>query len=64
MQYGTSAAVRAYNDQVDALCTDLTQGGELFKNPLYLATVNNLDNPVVKDSTQTMKVIYTLTEAS
>lgn len=64
MQYGTSAAVRAYNDQVDALCTDLTQGGELFKNPLYLATINNLDNAVTKDSTQTMKVIYTLTEAS
>lgn len=34
------------------------------KNPLYLATVNNLENPVTKDSTQTMKVIYTLTEAS
>lgn len=64
MQNGTSAAVRAYNDQVDALYTDLTQGLELFKNPLYLATVNNLDNPVTKDSTQTMKVIYTLTEAS
>lgn len=35
-----------------------------YKNPLYLATINNLDNPVTKDSTQTMKVIYTLTEAS
>ena len=36
----------------------------LFKNPLYLATVNNLESPVVKSSTQTMKVTYTLTEAS
>lgn len=35
-----------------------------YKNPLYLATINNLDNAVTKDSTQTMKVIYTLTEAS
>ena len=35
-----------------------------FKNPLYLATVNNLESPVVKSSTQTMKVTYTLTEAS
>ena len=35
-----------------------------FKSPLYLATINNLDSPVTKDSTQTMKVIYTLTEAS
>lgn len=35
-----------------------------YKNPLYLATINNLENPVTKDSTQTMKVIYTLTEAS
>jgi hypothetical protein len=35
-----------------------------YKNPLYLATVNNLESPVVKSSTQTMKVTYTLTEAS
>lgn len=30
----------------------------------YLATINNLSNVVTKDSTQTMKVIYTLTFAS
>lgn len=35
-----------------------------FKNPLYLATVNNLDTPVTKNNTQTMKVTYTLTEVS
>lgn len=40
--------------------TDLS----VYKNPLYLATINNLEAPVTKDSTQTMKVIYTLTEAS
>ena len=34
-----------------------------YKNPLYLATINNLDSPITKDSTQTMKIIYTLTEA-
>jgi hypothetical protein len=27
----------------------------------YLATINNLSSVVTKDSTQTMKVIYTLT---
>lgn len=32
-------------------------------NPLYLATINNLNSPVTKTSAQTMKVIYTLTEA-
>lgn len=34
-----------------------------YKNPLYLATINNLDSAITKDSTQTMKIIYTLTEA-
>ena len=32
-------------------------------NPLYLATINNLNSPVTKTSAQTMKVTYTLTEA-
>ena len=31
------------------------------RNNSYIATVNNLQNAVTKDSTQTMKVIYTLT---
>lgn len=56
--------VRAYHDEIDAFYTKLDTGGGLYKNPLLLATINNLDNPVTKDSTQTMKVIYTLTEAS
>lgn len=42
---------------------DNNNARSVFKNPLYLATVNNLDTAVVKDNTQTMKVIYTLTEA-
>ena len=32
-------------------------------NPLYLATINNLDPYVTKTAAQTMKVTYTLTEA-
>ena len=32
-----------------------------MRNNAYIATVNNLQNSVTKDSTQTMKVIYTLT---
>lgn len=53
-----------YNDNVDALvggCASGTTGA--YKNPLFLATINNLEAPITKDSTQTMKVIYTLTEA-
>lgn len=34
-----------------------------YNNPLYLATINNLNSPVTKTSAQTMKVTYTLTEA-
>ncbi|MCD8364425.1 MAG: hypothetical protein LUC83_01165, partial [Clostridiales bacterium] len=29
----------------------------------YMATINNLDSSVVKDSSKTMKITYTLTEA-
>lgn len=60
-----------HNTEIDALLETessnismATAGAALYKNPLYLATINNLDNAVTKDSTQTMKVIYTLTEAS
>ena len=35
----------------------------LYKNPLYLATVYNLDNTLTKTASQTMKITYTLTEA-
>ena len=59
-----------YNSNYDAFFAgaagDITMSVAVrpYKNPLYLATINNLDNTVTKDSTQTMKVIYTLTEAS
>ena len=38
-----------------------TGTGFFGRNNMYLATINNLSNIVTKDSTQTMKVIYTLT---
>lgn len=33
----------------------------LLRNPMYLATINNLSEPVVKTSDLTMKITYTLT---
>jgi hypothetical protein len=43
---------------------DRTEGNNYVgKNPLYLATINNLQSPVTKTAAQTMKVTYTLTEA-
>ena len=33
----------------------------IFKDDRYLATINNLESPVVKTSSKTMKVTYTLT---
>lgn len=49
-------------DDTDSLRTGSLNSG-LYKNPMYLATINNLDSQVEKTSSQTMKVIYTLTEA-
>ena len=34
---------------------------EIMKDPRYLATINNLPEPVVKTASKTMKVTYTLT---
>lgn len=36
--------------------------GIVIKNPLYLATINNLETSVTKTASQTMKVTYTITE--
>ena len=33
----------------------------ILKDPRYLATINNLDEPVIKTASQTMKVTYTIT---
>ena len=35
---------------------------EITKDVRYLATINNLSEPVVKTSSKTMKVTYTITE--
>jgi hypothetical protein len=35
---------------------------EVVKDVRYLATINNLSEPVVKTSSKTMKVTYTITE--
>ena len=51
-----------YIDDADALLSCASANIGLVKNPLYLATINNLESPVTKMSTQTMKVTYTLTE--
>lgn len=42
----------------------MTDNSHIYKNPLILATINNLDTPVTKTATQTMKITYTLTKAS
>lgn len=36
----------------------------VYKNPLRLMTINNLDTPVEKTASKTMKVTYTITRAS
>ena len=59
-----------YNDDLDAIVGNNTSGiagwGGFFicKNPLILATINNLDTPVTKTAAQTMKITYTLSKAS
>jgi len=39
-----------------------TGGAGAFCNPLYLATINNLQTPVVKNNTMSMKIFYKLEE--
>lgn len=68
---GSAPAQLMHFSGIDALCRQndaraANVAGYLlpYKNPLFLATINNLDSPITKDSTQTMKIIYTLSEAS
>lgn len=44
------------------LVSGSNQRTKIWSNPLYLATINNLETPVTKDASKTMKVTYTLTE--
>lgn len=48
---------------LDAIGFSGSYSPPILKNPLYLATINNLNSPVTKTAAQTMKVTYTLTEA-
>lgn len=50
----------AYSDTEGAFIDN----SHIFKNPLLLATINNLETPVTKTAAQTMKITYTLSKAS
>jgi len=52
---GTDLIHRHYNN-------DDYNDGNIYHNPLYLATINNLSTPVIKDASLTMKITYTLEE--
>lgn len=60
-----SGTYTGYNDNLDAFTgASASYACGAWKNPLFLATINNLDTAVTKDNTQTMKIIYTLTAAT
>lgn len=44
-------------------CSSNSSYFKVLKDPRYLATINNLSEPVVKTASKTMKVTYTITEA-
>lgn len=65
MPYGTYADYKVYDRNRICYTESSDKGGiYLARNPLYLATVNNLDEPVTKTASQTMKVTYTVTPAA
>ena len=53
----------SYDPASDCIIAQTNYYNIAFKNPLYLATINNLSTPVVKEATMSMKVIYSLEEA-
>lgn len=58
-----------YNPDTDTLAVIHHSGWNyaatgMYKNPLLLATINNLETPVTKTAAQTMKITYTLSKAS
>ena len=59
---GYSAASVANNYAV--LVKRAVDGTGMIPDFRYLATINNLSTPVVKTSNKTMKITYTLTEAT
>lgn len=65
-QYTSSnARVPMLLDVYMAFCSSFSSSGSgtARANACYLGTIANLDNPVTKTSSQTMKITYTLTEA-
>ena len=50
-----------YDANMDCLMFNHSGGVKAFNNPLYLATINNIEE-VIKDATMAMKIIYTLEE--
>lgn len=57
----SSYATPGFANENNQLLLNGDSSGHLYRNPLYLATINNLDNTVVKTTSDTMKVIYTVT---
>lgn len=52
-----------YDSEADAMFAGCRYKVMAYNNPLYLATINNLNDEIDKDSSVTMKIIYTLQEA-
>lgn len=48
---------------MNVYCSSSSNYFYVLKDPRYLATINNLSEPVVKTASKTMKVTYTITEA-
>ena len=59
-QYGRLTQLRSVDKHI--LKCQMRGREYVARNPLYLATINNLQSPVTKTAAQTMKVTYTLTE--
>ena len=58
-----SSSSQAYVDDATGLVFSRYSSSNIcFYNPCFLSTINNLESPVTKDVSQTMKVTYTLTE--
>jgi hypothetical protein len=73
--YPTNAAMYSYDSFITNIVTQSYVDAETglifcrsstnnvcYYNPCFLSTINNLESPVTKDVSQTMKVTYTLTE--
>lgn len=57
-----SSQVPYVDEETGLVFTRSLSNIKCYYNPCFLATINNIDQPVTKNPTQTMKVTYTLTE--